>query len=122
MLGWGERGESWITWGPEEKSGRYGKLGTKGNVKGSRRVKSCPGRAGPESKRQKPQRVKLRGAHRPRVSERWEPSEGMSHTEQPNVQGQSRGARSKQVTTGDICGIEFGENIPDIIGCWSRET
>jgi len=36
------------------------------------------------------------------VSERWEPGKGMSHTEQPNAQGQfRRGARSKQVMTGE---------------------
>jgi len=66
-------------------------------------VKSCPGWAGPRSQSQKPQRAQLRtAAHRPRVSERWEPGKGMSHTEQPNAQGQfRRGARSKQVMTGE---------------------
>ena len=42
------------------------------------------------------------GSTESRVSERWEPGKGMSHTEQPNAQGQSRrGARSKQVMTGE---------------------
>lgn len=69
------------------------------DIKVSPRVNSCPGRdrlrAAARSHRGLNQEQKYIGLE---CDKRWEPREGMSHMEQPNAQGQSRGgARSKQV-------------------------